>query len=115
MSTTAAWLLLVLAGLVEIAWAFGLKYTAHWTRLWPSVFVVIAYSIDLYLLSIPMRQLPAGIAYSVWVGIGSVGVSLLGILVLGESASFGRLVFLALILAGTSTSASKGEVCSSSP
>jgi quaternary ammonium compound-resistance protein SugE len=100
MSTTTAWLLLVLAGLVEIAWAVGMKYTGHWTRFWPSAFVVGAYLVDLYLLSIPMRQLPAGTAYSVWVGIGSVGVTVFGIVVLGESASPARLACLGLILAG---------------
>jgi len=100
MSASMAWAILVLAGLVEIAWAIGIKYTGHWTRLWPSIFVVTAYLVDLYLLSVPMRQLPAGTAYSVWVGIGSVGVTLLGIVFLGESASFRRLACVALILAG---------------
>jgi quaternary ammonium compound-resistance protein SugE len=100
MSSTAAWAVLVVAGLVEIAWAVGMKYTGHWTRFWPSVFVVAAYLVDLYLLSIPMRQLPAGTAYSVWVGIGSVGVTTLGIVLLGESASPLRLVCLGLILTG---------------
>jgi quaternary ammonium compound-resistance protein SugE len=100
MSTTVAWAVLVLAGLVEIAWAIGIKYTGHWTKLWPSVFVVTAYLVDLYLLSVPMRQLPAGTAYSVWVGIGSVGVTLLGIAFLGESASLPRLACVGLILVG---------------
>jgi quaternary ammonium compound-resistance protein SugE len=100
MSTTTAWLVLILAGIVEIAWAVGIKYTGHWTRFWPSVFVVTAYLVDLYLLSIPMRQLPAGTAYSVWVGIGSVGVTTLGILMLGENASPARLACLGLILVG---------------
>jgi quaternary ammonium compound-resistance protein SugE len=100
MSTTTAWMVLVVAGLVEIAWAIGLKYTANWTRLWPSVFVAIAYVVDLYLLSIPMRQLPAGTAYSVWVGIGSAGVVTLGIVLFGESASPLRLACLGLILVG---------------
>ena len=100
MSTTTAWLILVLAGLVEIAWAVGMKYTGHWTRFWPSAFVVTAYLVDLYLLSIPMRQLPAGTAYSVWVGIGSIGVTLFGIVMLGEGASPMRLACLGLILIG---------------
>jgi quaternary ammonium compound-resistance protein SugE len=100
MSSTTAWLVLILAGLVEIAWALGMKYTGHWTRFWPSVFVVTAYLVDLVLLSIPMRQLPVGTAYSVWVGIGSVGVTLFGIVLLGESASPLRLACLGLILAG---------------
>jgi quaternary ammonium compound-resistance protein SugE len=100
MSTTTAWMVLVAAGLVEIAWAVGLKYTANWTRLWPSVLVATAFVVDLYLLSIPMRQLPAGTAYSVWVGIGSAGVVTLGILLFGESASPARLACLGLILIG---------------
>jgi quaternary ammonium compound-resistance protein SugE len=100
MSVTNAWLILILAGIVEIAWAVGLKYTGHWTRFWPSVFVVTAYLVDLYLLSLPLRVLPAGTAYSVWVGIGSIGVTLFGILVFGESASPMRLACLGLILLG---------------
>lgn len=100
MSTTTAWLILILAGAVEIAWAVGLKYTGHWTKFWPSVFVVAAYLVDLFLLSIPMRVLPVGTAYSVWVGIGSVGVTTFGILLLGESASPLRLACLGMILLG---------------
>lgn len=99
-STTTAWLVLVLAGLVEITWAFGLKYTGHWTRLGPSVFVLVAYLVGLYLLSVPMQVLPAGTAYSVWVGIGTIGVTVLGIVLLGESASLPRLACLGLILLG---------------
>ena len=100
MSTTTAWLILVVAGLLEIAWAVGMKYTANWTRFWPSVFVVTAYLVDLYLLSIPMRRLPAGTAYTVWVGIGSIGVTLFGIMMFSESASPARLACLALIILG---------------
>ena len=100
MSTTTAWIVLVIAALVEIAWAVGLKYTGNWTRLGPSVFVVVAYLVGLYLLSLPMTRLPAGTAYSVWVGIGSIGVTLLGIVLFGESASPARLLCIGLILAG---------------
>jgi quaternary ammonium compound-resistance protein SugE len=100
MSTSTAWLILIVAGLLEIAWAVGMKYTGNWTRFWPSAFVVTAYLVDLYLLSIPMRRLPAGTAYTVWVGIGSVGVVLFGILKFGESASPMRIACLALIVAG---------------
>jgi quaternary ammonium compound-resistance protein SugE len=100
MSTTTAWAILILAGLVEIAWAIGLKYTDHWTKFWPSIFVVLAYLVDLYLLSVPMRQLPAGTAYSVWVGIGSVGVTLLGVALFGEGASLARFACVGLILVG---------------
>jgi quaternary ammonium compound-resistance protein SugE len=95
-----AWFVLVIAGLVEIAWAVGMKYTGHWSRLGPSAFVVVAYFVDLYLLSIPMRQLPVGTAYSVWVGIGSIGVTLFGIAVFGESATPMRLACVGLIVLG---------------
>ena len=100
MSTSAAWLILILAGLLEIAWAVGMRFTENWTRVWPSVLVVTAYLVDLILLSLPMRQLPVGTAYTVWVGIGSVGVTVFGILVFGESASPQRLACLGLIVAG---------------
>jgi len=100
MSTTSAWLILISAGLVEIAWAVGLKYTEHWSRLGPSVFVLFAYLLGLYMLSIPIRLLPAGTAYAVWVGIGCVGVTLWGIVVFHESASPMRLACVGLILAG---------------
>lgn len=100
MSMNAAWAVLVAAGLLEIAWAVGIKYTANWTRPGPSVLVVAAYLLDLYLLSIPMRRIPAGTAYAVWMGIGTVGVTLFGIALSGEKASFARLGCVALILAG---------------
>jgi quaternary ammonium compound-resistance protein SugE len=100
MSTSTAWLVLVAAGLLEIAWAVGIKYTQNWTRPGPSVLVVGAYLVDLYLLSIPMRRIPVGTAYAVWMGIGTVGVTLLGIALFGEKASFARLGCVALILAG---------------
>jgi quaternary ammonium compound-resistance protein SugE len=100
MSKTGAWVWLVVASLVEIAWATGIKYTEGWTRLWPSVAVVALYVLDLYLLSIPIAQLPVGTAYSVWVGIGSLGATLAGIVLFGEAATPGRLLCIALILAG---------------
>ena len=100
MSTNLAWAVLVAAGLLEIAWAVGIKYTAHWTRLGPSVLVVGAYLLDLYLLSIPMRRIPVGTAYAVWMGIGTVGVTLCSIALFGEKASLARLACVALILAG---------------
>lgn len=100
MSSGVAWMFLILAGLVEIAWALGVRYTAGWTRLWPSVAVVVAYIGDLYLLSIPMRHLPVGTAYAVWVGIGTMGVAIGGMLLFGESFSVGRAACLSLIIAG---------------
>lgn len=100
MSTNLAWAVLVAAGLLEIAWAVGIRYTHGWTRLVPSVLVVAAYLVDLYLLSIPMHRIPVGTAYAVWMGIGTVGVTLLGIALFGEKASLARLGCVALILAG---------------
>lgn len=94
------WLILVLAGLFEIGWAIGLKYTDGFTRLWPTVATVLAMAISLGLLGVAMKTLPVGTAYAVWVGVGAVGTAILGILLLGEPANVGRLLSLALILAG---------------
>lgn len=94
------WLILVTAGLFEIGWAIGLKYTEGFTRLWPTVGTVIAMIISLGLLGIAMKSLPVGTAYAVWVGVGAIGTAILGIVLLGESANTARLLSLALILAG---------------
>src|SRR3546814_4657220 len=94
------WLILVLAGLFEIGWAIGLKYTEGFTRLWPSVGTVLAMSISLGLLGIAMKSLPVGTAYAVWVGVGAVGTAILGIVLMGEPANAGRIISLGLILAG---------------
>jgi quaternary ammonium compound-resistance protein SugE len=95
-----AWLVLIVAGLFEVVWAIGLKYTAGFTRLWPTVGTVLAMLISLGLLGIAMKSLPVGTAYAVWVGVGAIGTAILGIVLLGESASAGRLTSLALIVAG---------------
>ena len=95
-----AWILLVLAGLFEIGWAIGLKYTEGFTRLWPTVGTVAAMVISLALLGVAMKSLPVGTSYAVWVGVGAVGTAILGIVLLGESANLGRLVSLGLIVAG---------------
>lgn len=95
-----AWLLLLLAGLCEIAWAIGLKYTEGYTRLWPTVGTVGAMIVSVLLLGIAMKSLPVGTAYAVWVGVGAVGTAILGIVLFGESASFARIASLALIVAG---------------
>ena len=95
-----AWGMLVLAGLFEVAWAIGLKYTEGYTRLWPTVGTVAAMIISLALLGAAMKTLPVGTSYAVWVGVGAVGTAILGIVLFGESASAGRLVSLGLILAG---------------
>ena len=95
-----AWLLLVLAGLFEVGWAIGLKYTDGFTRLWPTVGTVLAMVISLGLLGLAMKSLPVGTSYAVWVGVGAVGTAILGIVLLGEPANTGRLVSLGLIVAG---------------
>lgn len=95
-----AWLILVLAGLFEVGWAVGLKYTEGFTRLWPSLWTVLAMTVSLWLLGIAMRTLPVGTAYSVWVGVGAVGTVILGIVLLGEPANAARLVSIGLIVAG---------------
>ena len=95
-----SWLLLVLAGLFEIGWAIGLKYTDGFTRLWPSVGTVAAMIISMVLLGIAMKALPVGTAYAVWVGVGAVGTVILGIVLFGEPADALRLVSVGLIIAG---------------
>jgi len=95
-----AWILLVLAGLFEVGWAIGLKYTDGFTRLWPTVGTLAAMAISLGLLGVAMKSLPVGTSYAVWVGVGAVGTAILGIVLLGEPAGVGRLVSLGLIVAG---------------
>lgn len=94
------WIILVLAGLFEIGWAIGLKYTDGFTRLWPTLGTVAAMIISLGLLGVAMKSLPVGTSYAVWVGVGAVGTAILGIVLLGEPANTGRLVSLGLIVAG---------------
>lgn len=94
------WIILLLAGLFEIAWAIGLKYTEGFTRLWPTLGTVAAMIVSLALLGMAMKSLPVGTAYAVWVGVGAVGTAILGIVLLGEPAGAGRLVSLGLIVAG---------------
>jgi quaternary ammonium compound-resistance protein SugE len=95
-----AWLLLVIAGLFEVGWAIGLKYTEGFTRLWPTVGTVLAMILSVGLLGLAMKTLPVGTAYAVWVGVGAVGTVALGIVLLGEPASIGRLISIGLIVAG---------------
>ena len=94
------WFILVVAGLLEVVWAVGLKYTEGFTRLWPSVITVTAMIASVGLLGIAMKQLPVGAAYGIWVGIGAVGAAILGIVLFGESASPVKVVSLVLIVAG---------------
>jgi quaternary ammonium compound-resistance protein SugE len=95
-----AWLILVVAGVFEVGWAIGLKYTEGFTRLWPTIWTVLAMVISLSLLGVAMKSLPVGTAYSVWVGVGAVGTVMLGIALFGEPANAARLVSVALIIAG---------------
>ena len=94
------WVILVLAGLFEVGWAIGLKYTEGFTRLLPTIWTVLAMIISLSLLGIAMKSLPVGTAYSVWVGVGAVGTVILGIVILGEPANAPRLISVALIIGG---------------
>ncbi|PRY70952.1 quaternary ammonium compound efflux SMR transporter SugE [Halomonas ventosae] len=95
-----AWIMLVVAGLLEVAWALGLKASQGFSRPLPSVLTVLAMLASFYLLAQAMRVLPVGTAYAIWVGIGAVGTVLLGILIYGDSATPLRLASLVLVLAG---------------
>lgn len=94
------WIILFVAGLFEIGWAIGLKYSVGFTRLWPSVGTAVSMVVSVVLLGIAMKTLPVGTAYAIWVGIGSVGTAILGMMLLGDAANTGRVVSLALIVAG---------------
>ena len=95
-----AWIYLVLAGVFEIGFAIGLKYTEGFTRLWPSIGTVVAAGISLWLLTQAMKAIPLGTAYAIWTGIGAMGVATLGIVLFSESASPARLLCIAAIVAG---------------
>lgn len=94
------WFMLIIAGLLETGWAVGLKYTEGFTRLWPTVWTVIAILTSLGLLGIAMRTLPAGTAYAIWVCIGVIGTVIFGIAFLGESANMLRILGLVFIVTG---------------
>jgi len=95
-----AWVILVVAGLLEVGWAVGLKYTDGYTRPLPTTLTIGAMVASVWLLGIAVKSLPVGTAYAVWVGIGAVGTVALGIVLFGESASWQRLTSVALIVAG---------------
>lgn len=95
-----AWIILVIAGLFEVGWAVGLKYTDGFSRLWPSIGTGVALIISMGLLGVALRTLPLGTAYAVWTGIGTVGTAILGILLFREPATAMRLVCIGLIVAG---------------
>lgn len=94
------WILLVIAGLLEVAWATGLKSSEGFTRLWPSVFTVVTALGSFWLLAVAMRHLPLGTAYAVWTGIGAVGAFILGIVMMGEAASVARVASASFIVLG---------------
>ena len=98
-----AWIVLVVAGLFEVCWAIGLKYTDGFSRLWPSVGTIAAMTASVVLLGWAMRSLPVGTAYAVWTGIGAVGTALFGMLILGEAATAARIAGIVLIAAGIAT------------
>ena len=95
-----AWFTLFIAGLFEVGWAIGLKYTHGFSRLWPSVGTLCAMAVSFGLLSYALRSLPVGTAYAVWTGIGAVGTALLGMVLFGEAASVGRLLCILMIVSG---------------
>ncbi len=94
------WYILIIAGLFEIAWAVGLKYSAGFTKLWPSIFTITSMILSMGLLSISVKSLPVGTAYAVWTGIGAVGTAILGIYLFNESREIARLIFIFLIVVG---------------
>ncbi|MDR2365123.1 MAG: quaternary ammonium compound efflux SMR transporter SugE [Zoogloeaceae bacterium] len=94
------WLLLFLAGVLEVVWAIGLKYSQGFTKLTPSFLTLAAMGASFYLLSVAMRTLPLGTAYAVWVGIGAIGTAIAGIILFQETISAFKLCSLALIIAG---------------
>ena len=95
-----AWLFLIVAGIFEIGFALGLKYSEGFTRLWPTLGFMVSGGISFYLLSVAMKTLPVGTAYAVWTGIGAAGTAVLGILLLRESSDVFRVISIALIVAG---------------
>jgi quaternary ammonium compound-resistance protein SugE len=95
-----SWIYLFLAGILEIVWAIGLKYTEGFTRLWPSVITIAVAWLSFYLLALAVKTIPVGTGYAVWTGIGAAGVALLGMFLFGEPATVSRFFFLGLIIVG---------------
>lgn len=94
------WVYLFIAGLFEIAWAIGLKYTEGWTKIVPSIFTVLGMIASFYFLSLALKTLPIGTAYAIWTGIGTVGAALLGMLIFNEPRDFVRILCILLIIGG---------------
>lgn len=95
-----AWLILLVAGLFEVGWAVGLKYTAGFTRMGPTIFTIVTLLLSMTLLAIAMRSLPLSTSYAVWTGIGIIGTAIFGFVVLGEPATLVRVLCIALIALG---------------
>ena len=95
-----AWLYLLIAGLFEICWAIGLKYTEGWTRLWPSAFTLVTMAVSFYFLSQALKSIPVGTGYAVWTGVGAFGTAIMGMILFNESREIGRIICLLLIIAG---------------
>ncbi|MER5117074.1 quaternary ammonium compound efflux SMR transporter SugE [Serratia marcescens] len=95
-----AWIILLIAGLLEVVWAIGLKYTHGFTRLTPNIITIAAMVVSMLLLANAMKTLPAGTAYAVWTGIGAVGAAIMGMVLLGESTNIARIISLCLIVVG---------------
>lgn len=95
-----AWVYLLVAGLFEVAWAIGLKYSDGLTRLWPSVYTLVTMALSIIFLAWAVRSLPIGTAYAIWTGIGAAGTAILGIILFHESMIVGRLLSIALIILG---------------
>lgn len=95
-----SWVILAIAGLFEVGWAIGLKYTQGFTRPWPTALTVVSMVASVVLLGIAMKELPVGTSYAVWTGIGTIGTAVLGIALFGDSASVARIACLALIAGG---------------
>jgi quaternary ammonium compound-resistance protein SugE len=94
------WLYLLIAGVLEIAWAVGLKYTDGFTRLWPSVFAALGMLASVFFLALAVQKIPIGTGYAIWTGVGAIGTAALGIVLFAESAAALRIVFIGLILVG---------------
>ena len=95
-----AWVILAVAGLFEVGWAIGLKYTEGFTRLWPTIWTILSMAVSLGLLGIAMKSLPLGTAYAVWVGVGAAGTVVLGIILFGEPVNAFRMISVSLIILG---------------
>jgi quaternary ammonium compound-resistance protein SugE len=95
-----SWFILFIAGLFEVIWAIGIKYTEGWTKLWPSVFTVLAMIASFYLLSMALKTIPMGTAYAIWTGVGIIGTAIFGIIYFKEPTDILRMVCILLIIIG---------------